>query len=107
MSPSEFLRHAHDFFGGGDAGADFQPAVFAQVAHAVAARGHGDLRSIGIRHDELADLVVQFHQLKDADAAVKTGARTTLASRAAESIYSLALGRDGRSRRSSAVVADH
>src|ERR1035441_1499196 len=64
----EFLRHAHDFFYGGDSVLDFAPAVFAEIAHAVLAGGAGEDAGIGIFHDEPADLVVDIHHFKDAHA---------------------------------------
>src|SRR5450432_2191265 len=64
----EFLRDAHHFIHRSDAVANFSPAVLAQVAHAVAARGLGEDGGVGVLHDELADLVVHVHHLEDAHA---------------------------------------
>src|SRR5260370_11014329 len=64
-SASEFLRHAHDFFHRGHAVLNLAPAVFAQIAHAVLARGAREYAGIGVVHDQLADLVGDIHHLED------------------------------------------
>ena len=54
VSLLEFLGHAQDFVDRGHTVTHLQPAVFAQVAHAVAARGIGDRDCVGVAHHELA-----------------------------------------------------
>src|SRR5580658_9479598 len=90
----EFLSHAGDFLRRCDAPADLEPAVLAQVAHAVAASGGGELGGIFIAHDYAANILTQLHHLEDAEPAAKSGVEAVLASGAAPSGNGVAVGRD-------------
>src|ERR1035438_5488579 len=92
LAPSELLPYPHDFVPRGDAVADLHPAVFAQVAHAVAARGFGEYAGVRVAHDELAHVVVQVHHLEDPDARRVARAIARRATRAAERLDGFALG---------------
>src|ERR1017187_2147141 len=102
----ELLGDSHDLCHRGEAHADLAPAVFAQVAHAVAARRLGERGGVFIRHDAGAQLVVELHHLEDAHAAGIAGSAAVFATGAAPGVQALAFGPNSGARRGLAVRAD-
>ena len=86
---------------------DLPPAILAQVAHALAARGPGERGGVRVVHDELADLIVHIHHLENAHAPAVARAVALGASGAAERLDVFTVRREGQARRPPAVRADH
>src|SRR5262249_22692793 len=105
-SSSQLLGHPHDLFHRGHAGLDLPPAVFAKIAHAVLPRRAGQYARIRVGHDQLADLVVDFHHLEDPHTGGVSASVAVFASHAAEDLYGFALGRNRVAVRLPAGLAD-
>src|SRR6266478_941285 len=96
---SKLLSYSHHFFRRRDSRPHLVPAVFPQTLHPVPPRCRRDLRRILIAHYQLANLVVQLHQLEESHPRGVSGSRTALTTRPAEGFHFLPVRRGPVARR--------